>query len=234
MSTYPRAGIFITGTHTEVGKTYVTSLLARWFTRQGCRVGVYKPVASGCEMVDGQLVPQDGVELWEAAGRPGTLRDVCPQAFQAPLAPHLAARQAGQRVNGQLLREGLSVWTDRCDLVLVEGAGGLMSPISDSDYVADLAAEFGYPLLIVAPNTLGVINQTLQTVITAQHHRPPLEVNGVILNDVRSPSTDLSCATNYSELVQRLPIPVLAHVPLQGGVEAVSHLDWRLWATPSR
>src|SRR3954465_15499285 len=132
-------GLFITGTSTGVGKTYVGALVARALRDAGKRVGVYKPVASGCEMRGGELVSPDAVALWEAAGRPGTLGHVCPQCFAAPLAPHLAARAEGRRVNSELLRNRIEFWRTTSDVVLVEGAGGLMSPISDQDYNANLA-----------------------------------------------------------------------------------------------
>ena len=95
--------------------------------------------------------------------------------FAAPLAPHLAARAEGRRVDPQLLRTGLEFWRESCDIVLVEGAGGLMSPVSDDDYNADLADEFGYPLIIVAANVLGTINATLQTLIVADTFRDGLD-----------------------------------------------------------
>src|SRR5215213_6650443 len=98
-------GLFITGTGTGVGKTYVGALIARALRGVGKRVGVYKPVASGCEMRDGELVSPDAVALWEAAGRPGTLQQVCPQLFAAALAPHLAARAEGRLVDSELLSE---------------------------------------------------------------------------------------------------------------------------------
>jgi dethiobiotin synthetase len=228
----PARGLFVTGTSTEVGKTYVTCLLAEWFKLQGCRVGVYKPVASGCERREGELVAEDALALWEAAGRPGTLGEVCPQAFAAPLAPPLAAHIERRTVDRRLLRTGLAAWAPRCDWVLVEGAGGLLSPVSDSDLVADLAADFGYPLIVVAPNSLGVINQTLLTVLAARRHEPPLAVAGVILNDATSPdqSQDISRQFNLDELVRRCPVPILAHVPHRGVVEAVSAIDWRTWS----
>src|SRR5688572_15799112 len=100
-------GLFITGTGTNVGKTYVGALIAHALRNVGQRVGVYKPAASACEIRNEQLVSQDAVRLWEAAGRPGTLERVCPQIFRAPLAPHLAARAQGQRVDPRLLREGI-------------------------------------------------------------------------------------------------------------------------------
>ena len=79
--------------------------------------------------------------LWEAAGRPGELESVCPQRFAAPLAPHLAARAEGRMIDSKLLRRGLNYWRDRSDVVLMEGAGGLMSPMGDTEYVADLALD---------------------------------------------------------------------------------------------
>src|SRR5882672_6029573 len=154
------SGLFITGTGTGVGKTYVGALIAKALHDAGKRVGVYKPVASGCETHDGRLTSPDAIALWEAAGRPGALEQVCPQLFAAPLAPHLAARAEGRRVDARLLRTGLKIWLASSDLVLIEGAGGLMSPISDDDYNADLAKEFDYPLVIVATNQLGTINAT--------------------------------------------------------------------------
>lgn len=162
-------GLFITGTNTEVGKTYVTGLIARDLVRAGYRVGVYKPAASGCRRIDGRLVADDAVSIWEAADRPGSLEDVCPQCFAAPLAPHLAAAAEGKRLDEELLVGGIEVWQKRSDVVLVEGAGGLLSPLGRQLYVADLAARFGFPLIVVVPNELGMINQTLQTVFAAEH-----------------------------------------------------------------
>ena len=78
-------------------------MIARCLVRAGHRVGVYKPAASGCRVLDGRLAADDAVAIWEAAGRPGRLEDVCPQCFQAPLAPHLAARGEGKRLDEELL-----------------------------------------------------------------------------------------------------------------------------------
>ena len=85
-------GLFVTGTDTGVGKTYVAALIARSLAAGGHRVGIYKPAASGCRYEDRGLIADDAVALWNAAGRPADLEHVCPQRFAAPLAPHLAAR----------------------------------------------------------------------------------------------------------------------------------------------
>lgn len=162
-------GLFITGNDTEVGKTYVTALIARELVRAGHRVGVYKPAASGCRMVEGRLVADDALTVWEAAGRPGSLEEVCPQRFLAPLAPHLAAEAEGKRLDEEMLFSGIEIWQKRSDVILVEGAGGLLSPLGRRLYAADLAARFGFPLIVVVPNALGAINQTLLTVCAAEN-----------------------------------------------------------------
>ncbi len=211
----PPLGLFVTGTDTAVGKTYVAALIARSLASSGKRVGVYKPTASGARRLGGRLVAEDAVALWEAAGKPGTLQEVCPQVFEAPLAPHLAARLEGKQLDGSLLRTGIESWYGRSDIVIVEGAGGLMSPIGENDYAADLACDFDYPLLVVAPNVLGVINQTIQTLITAATYRGGLHVAGVILNDVQRTLHDASRLSNLKELTERCEPPVLAHVGWQ-------------------
>ncbi|MCC9606987.1 dethiobiotin synthase [Blastopirellula sp. JC732] len=221
----PPLGLFITGNNTEVGKTYVASLIARQIAAAGIRLGVYKPAASGCRLEEGGLVAEDAVQLWEAAGRPGTLDEVCPQKFAAPLAPHLAARAERKELDTELLRRGAEVWIDRCDLLLVEGAGGLMSPMADEEYVADLANDFGYPLIVVAANRLGVINETLQTLITASVFRNGLEIAGVILNDIAPQPDDISRASNFDQLQQRCVPPMLAHVPYAAS-ELPGQIDW--------
>lgn len=226
-------GLFITGTDTGVGKTQVAACIARQLARAGVKVGVYKPAASGC-VADpcGRRISDDALSLWEAAGRPGTLDEVCPQRFLAPLAPHLAARAEGLEIDAAELRRGLDVWRTRSEFLIVEGAGGLLSPLGDREYVADLAADFGLPLIVVAPNVLGVINQTLQTLLVARHWRGGLPVAGVVLNDARriDPTIDPSVSSNPEELARHSPTPIvarLAHDALEFDREA----DWRGLAT---
>jgi len=216
-------GLFITGTGTSVGKTYVAALIARELRSAGKAVGVYKPVASGCELRDGRLIASDAEALWKAAGQPGTLEQVCPQTFAAPLAPHLAARSEGRRVDVSLLRTGFDHWRSISEIVIVEGAGGLMSPISDNDYSADLAAEFGSPLVVVAANQLGTINATLQTLIAAGTYRGGLPVAGIVLNSP-SPADDPSTASNRDELLQRCSAPLLAEAKYNGQFD--QDIDW--------
>ena len=226
----PTAGLFVTGTDTEVGKTYVGTLIVKSLVDAGYRVGVYKPSASDC-VHDGQdLVSEDAVALWEAAGRPLTLNDVCPQRFRAPLAPHLSARAEGRQMDVALLRDGLARWEGQCDLVIVEGSGGLMSPISDDEFVADLAFDFGYPTIVVAPNVLGVINQTLQTLITASCFRDGIPVGGVVMNNPQVFEGDHSIPSNLREIESRIQVPLLGQVDYEAGHFSQS-IDWYQIAT---
>jgi dethiobiotin synthetase len=205
-------GLFISGTDTDVGKTYVGVLIARTLKSAGHRVGVYKPAASGCRREGDRLISDDALLLWRAAGTPDEFDRVCPQCFQAPLAPHLAAQAEGKQIDKNLLRDGLDYWLNCSDIVLVEGAGGLLSPLGDADYVADLARDFGFPLVVVARNALGTINHTLLTLHAAQTLHNGLKVAGVILNNSTPPGDDLSTNSNRQELASRSSVPLLAEV----------------------
>jgi dethiobiotin synthetase len=206
-------GLFITGTDTDVGKTYIGALIAKSFHQAGHRVGVYKPAASGCRLENGELVSDDARSLWQAAGCPGTLHHVCPQRFEKPLAPHLAARAEGREIDSRLLRDGLNYWRERSDVLLVEGAGGLLAPIDDEHSFADLAHDFGFPLIVVSKNALGTINHTLLTLHAAKTFHGGLPVAGIILNHPVQPNAnDPSMATNRRELESRCAVPILAEV----------------------
>ncbi len=221
----PPRGLFVTGTDTEAGKTYVSSLIVKSLVDSGYRVGVYKPAASGCVFDGGTLVSQDAMALWMAAGQPRTLDDVCPQRFRAALAPHLAARIEGRAIDSHQLRSGIEVWTGCCDIVVVEGLGGLMSPVNDDEYVADIAIDFGYPLVVVARNMLGAINQTMLTLIAASCFRDGLAVAGIVLNDLQPFASDSSVDSNLEEISKRSLSPVLGRVLYQQ-TEFSPAIDW--------
>lgn len=165
-------GIFVTGTDTDVGKTAVAVALVRQLVAAGVRVGVYKPVATGNAA--------DAAALWEAAGRPLTLAQVCPQIFPTAISPPRSARAAGAEVDPELLARGLEPWTHGFDTVVVEGAGGLFSPLADGVSNADLAGRLSLPLVVVDAARLGAIGRTLATV-TAAHARG-LPVVAVVLS----------------------------------------------------
>ena len=207
----PPYGLFITGTDTEIGKTWVSTIIVRDLVKAGHRVGVYKPLASACISDGTSTVSEDAILLWEAAGQPLTPQKVCPQSFQAPLAPHLAARAEGREVDSDLVLRGIEAWADY-DIVIVEGSGGLMSPVDDDMFVADVAYKFGYPVLIVVDNRLGAIGQGLQATITANCFRDGLDVAGLILNDSQAFPGDQSLDSNFEQISKRSIAPVLTRV----------------------
>ena len=209
-------GLFITGTDTGVGKTYVTCAIGRALREGGVRVGAYKPVCSGAVFADDGHPHWEDVEaLWNATGRQFPPDRITPQHFHAPLAPPVAARVEGGRVDPELLRTGVEWWREQVDLLLIEGAGGLLSPLSDVDTVADLAVDLGCPLLIVAADRQGMLNQTLLTVEAAE--RRGLRVAGVVINRVQ-PQRDESSGSNLAELERWCGPPVVAVVEYGGGV----------------
>jgi dethiobiotin synthetase len=226
----PTPGLFITGTDTGVGKTHVAAMIVRALVADGHRVGFYKPAASGCrrDAVTGRLVSDDAVALWEAAGRPGEFDRVCPQCFAAPLAPHLAAKAEGRSLDAGLLRSGVDYWRKRSHIIVVEGAGGLFSPLGVKELNIDLALEFAWPLIIVAANRLGTIHATLATVLAARSHSPALPIAGIVLNDV-SVEDDLSRSSNAAELRSRLDVPLLGSVR-HGATDFDSRVDWQALA----
>ena len=214
--------LFFAGTDTDVGKTYVASLAAEVFRQQGREVGVYKPVASGCRTVEGELVADDAVSLWNAAGQPRTLADVCPQRFREPLAPPEAARMENKRVDAELLRTGYDCWSDDFDVVIVEGAGGLFSPLADDLLNIDLVTQLSPRVVIVAANRLGVIHQTL-CVCEAAAHRG-IQPVGIVLCDPTG-NADASSNTNANQISRYCSIPLLGCVPYAAKVHDVEFLQ---------
>jgi len=226
----PIPGFFITATDTDAGKTVVAATIARALraTPSPPRVGVYKPVASGVTTAGSG----DAGVLWEAAGEPLALGRVCPQSFTTPLAPHHAARIEGTAVDENLLRAGLEPWLAASDVVLIEGAGGLFSPVSDRLLNADLARDFAYPAVIVDAGRLGCIGRVLATVTAAR--ASGVAIAAVVLSQVDAddasrapgPTAPATIVADGAEELRRLlpgvPVVVLPH----GSQRFVPPIDW--------
>ncbi|GAB5514083.1 dethiobiotin synthase [Rhodopirellula baltica] len=216
---------FVTGTDTEVGKTYCTAKTVERMRECGQRVGVYKPVASGCELhADGQRYSVDAATLWQAAGHPKNIDAVCPQRFLAALSPPRSAAREGAKVDTRQLRDGLAIWCDGdFDVVMIEGAGGLFSPISDNWLNVDLAIEMkrwsdqnghSFELLLVAPDRLGVLHHVISTSRAAESAGIPIA--GLILNRMDD-HADESTQTNAEDLRRWCGIPMVASVRQPSG-----------------
>jgi dethiobiotin synthetase len=172
------SGLFITGTDTSVGKTTITATLAAWMKSRGTNVGVMKPVETGVGHDDAPL--SDAEFLIAAAGVDDPLDLVCPYRLQTPASPLQAGWREGRSFNLNLIMEKFRILANRREFLLVEGVGGLLAPIAEDFFPADLAGRMGLPLLIVARLSLGTINHTLLTVEAAK--RRGLRVHGVLFN----------------------------------------------------
>lgn len=221
----------MTGTDTGVGKTFVAAAIVRCLRTAGVRVGAYKPAVSGSEA--GPLGPvwRDIEVLADACGREFPGERICPQRFEKPLAPPVAARLEGRAVDANLLREGAAWWSGHVDVLVVEGAGGLLSPLTERESVADLARDLGFPLIVVARTGLGTINHTLLTLEAAKTRG--LAIAGIVMNDseprdrfkisdfklqtsdMNSDRHDPSPDTNPEEIARRGNAPILAILPHQ-------------------
>jgi len=168
-------GLFVTGTDTGVGKTVVACALARGLRERGLAVGVMKPVETGV----GAQGPLDARDLQAAAGCTDPIAEICPVALPLAAAPLVAAAEAGIRIELPQLRERFSALAARHPFMIVEGAGGLLVPLTPRATMADLAAELGLPLLVVARGRLGTINHTRLTLEAA--HTRGLALAGVVI-----------------------------------------------------
>ena len=157
------AGYFITGTDTGIGKTVVTLGLMRWLQDRGRRVAAMKPVASGCERTPQGLRNEDALQLQQQASMPLDYDVVNPYAFEPPIAPHIAASQAGVQIELDIIRQGVRLLAEHADLVCVEGVGGWLVPLNGEESVADLAVSLGLGVVLVVGMRLGCLNHALLT-----------------------------------------------------------------------
>ncbi len=195
-------GLFVTGTDTGVGKTHVACWLARELAASGIRVGVMKPAESGSN--------RDALMLRRASGTAAPLSLIRPFHFKAPLAPALAAAREGRKLSlAKLMRAFHGLKASHQGLV-VEGAGGLLVPMSGHKMVADVAGMMRLPLLLVARPGLGTINHTLLSL--AEARRRGLKVACVVLNG-RLKKGDISARSNPAAIARYGKVKVVGPLP---------------------
>ena len=175
-----KKGLFITGTDTGVGKTHCAVALVRELRGRGIDVGVMKPAETGCRNVRGRLLPSDAVTLMKAAGVQDDLSAVNPYRFAQPLAPSLAAALKGQEISKGRILQAFRLLSRLHEWMVVEGAGGILVPLTGRCSFLDLAADMDLPVLIVARPGLGTINHTLLTVQALQQRKVPIA--GIVIN----------------------------------------------------
>ena len=198
-------GVFIAGTDTGVGKTLVACALLRGLADLGLRVAGMKPVAAGARLRRGVRYNEDVEQLRAAASVDVPRQVMNPYCFTPPIAPHLAAREAGQTIRMSVIARHYAQIAARCDLVVVEGVGGLLVPLGARLNAAEIPQKLDLPLLLVVGLRLGCLNHTLLTVEAAQ--RRGLHIAGWIANAVDPLMARR--AQNLETLCDRIPAPLL-------------------------
>ncbi len=234
--------LFVTGTDTGVGKTVVSSLIIGGLHRRRMHIAGVKPLESGCASGDdGTLIPADGVALWSAMDREGTLEDVVYWRMALPVSPAIAAKEEGVAID---LHDAAARIFDRSrsyDVVLVEGAGGLLSPLAGDETLVDLierlnalrdeANEPPCATLVVVGSKLGALNHAALTFDALQ--RRQLVTFGYVLNDFRSSDsiTDTPAVQRNEEALERVArgyeAPFLGR--LEYGAQAEPKIERYLW-----
>ncbi len=202
--------LLITGTDTGVGKTLVTCGLAASLVARGKRVAVMKPAETGCEERAGGLHGSDASLLAFFSNCSLPLDELCPYRFAPPLAPSVAAELEGVSIRPGKIVTLFRRMSDRHDVVLVEGAGGLLVPLADRYTFADLAHDLEVSVLVIVGSKLGALNHTLLTLSYIQNSSLPLK--GYILNHPVAASNEAT-RTNAETLEKLTDVPCLGRIP---------------------
>ncbi|SFR64282.1 dethiobiotin synthase [Thiomicrospira sp. ALE5] len=230
-------GFFITGTDTEVGKTWVSAALIKGLAQQDFHIIARKPVASGCVWQQNQLVSEDAQMLHQALAQSGQtpppMQHICHYLFEPPISPARAIRQS---TDPQLNRLRLGDLQQAClsnipdadnrptSRLVVEGAGGFLSPLAPDGLNADLAQMLGLPIILVVGNRLGCLNHALLS-LTAIAHRN-LALHAILLNDTQ-PQADPDNLADLTELVKHhspFPDTPIYHQAYQSQKNAIAPL----------
>ncbi|HEY5790721.1 MAG TPA: dethiobiotin synthase, partial [Gammaproteobacteria bacterium] len=202
-------GLFVTGTDTGVGKTLVAAALRLRLRAAGLRVAGYKPVAAGCDAGAGGLRNSDAELLRASATERWPYAAVNPYALAPPIAPHLAAAEAGVTLDLERLVAGYATLAEASDAVVVEGAGGWLVPLDDRLTLADLAARLGLDVVLVVGVRLGCLNHALLTAASVAAHG--LRLAGWVANVIDPEVERLD--GQLETLRRRLAAPCLGCIP---------------------
>jgi dethiobiotin synthetase len=215
-----KTAYFIAGTDTGVGKTLVSSALVHGYAQQGLKSVGMKPIAAGCESIDGRWLSEDVAQLQAASNIDADLSLVNPYAFAPAIAPHIAAEQAGVRIELTNIQSAYETLRQSADVVIVEGVGGFRVPLGSDWDTADLAQALALPVVLVVGMRLGCLSHALLTVEAIE--KRGLSLAGWVANRIDPDMT--AYAENLDALRQRIDAPLLGEIP------ALSQADFRLAA----
>jgi len=204
-------GLFITGTDTGVGKSIVAAGLVSLARMEGIAAVGVKPVETGCRLESGVLWPEDGALLQEAGGHALTLEECAPLRFRLPASPYRAALAEGTSLDLERIEAHIKSLALRADLTIVEGAGGLLVPLTENSLIIDLMGKLAYPVILVARTSLGTVNHTLLSVEALKSWR--LTVAGIVLSgDSRKVGDEEEFTpSDISRFTGDIPLLVLPH-----------------------
>jgi len=213
-------GLFITGTDTGVGKTIVGASLVASLRHSGFDMGVMKPIETGFS-----LRSSDAVFLKKIAAVKDPLDSICPYRLKHPLSPFTAAKIENVSIRFETIARAYEELLQNHQALLVEGAGGLLVPITREKMMADLALYLKLPVLIVSRTGLGTINHTLLSVEAAR--KRGVEVAGVIFNHL-GPRRGLAEKTNPSVIRHFLDVPILGEIPYAPFLKRKERIDEKI------
>jgi dethiobiotin synthetase len=225
--------LFVTATDTSVGKTLVAAAIARSLRMRGRRVAVLKPAASGCYRAREGLISEDAELLAAASDTHHPLDLICPNRYEEPLAPGVAARRAKTPMDWDAVERSIRLMSTDSDCMIVEGAGGVLVPADDRHTILDLIVALGVPAIVVARPSLGTINHTLLSVEVLRN--AGVRVAGVVINRYPSESAGVAEETSPREIEKFGKVPVLSIVPDEpfspptigpGVMAAIGQVDW--------
>jgi dethiobiotin synthetase len=201
------AGIFVTGTGTEVGKTVVAAAIARTLAAGGTEVAVFKPAVTGLD----EGLETDHALLRRASGSGQTDAEIAPYRYGPPASPHLAAALAGEEIDPARLLAAARAAAAGAEAIVCEGVGGLLVPLAPGYLVRDLAAELGYPVVVASSPGLGTINHTLLTVAAAR--AAGLAVAAIVLTPWPAEPSEVE-TSNRETIAELTGAPLLTLPPI--------------------
>ncbi|OQA03799.1 MAG: ATP-dependent dethiobiotin synthetase BioD 1 [Planctomycetes bacterium ADurb.Bin401] len=211
MEIFKHKGLFITATDTGVGKTLIAGAIAKILSEKGKRVGVFKPVATGCKKTNDGLVGEDAEYLAKSIDGRFSLSQINPETFEEPAAPLACEIKENRKVDLVKIFNAYNYMCSVCDYIIVEGIGGIRVPITDGLDVLGLAKMFGLPVVIAARPGLGTINHTLLTIEAVRNAQLPLA--GVIISGYDELNSDFAHRSAPEIIARAGQTEILAAVP---------------------